>query len=733
MKRAKSAIKMVFSAQILFLLAATGLLFAAGLLPIPPTPKHPVTDVYHGVKVIDDYRWLEDRSNPEVQSWTAAQNQRTRAYLDAQPARTAIHQRLQESYQRRSPSYYDMQYRGGNLFAIKFDPNRQQPMLVRMQSPDNPASERVLVDPNKKNAKGSLAIDWFMPSLDGKLVGVAMSEGGSEDSSLYIFNTESGEQTGEVIPRVNFATAGGSMAWNANNSGFYYTRYPQGNERPKEDMDFYQQVYFHKLGTPASADTYVIGKDFPRIAEIALQTQGDGKYLIVSVANGDGGEFAHYVLSPDGKWNQITRFEDKIVSAALGSDAIYLLSRQDAPRGKVLRMPLRRLSLMDAETIIPQSGVSIEDPGQGNSSFTIVPTAHWLYVVGINGGPSEVHIYDHQGKARASLPLPSISSVGEMLPLEGDNVLFQSETFIAPSAWYRFDGSKLARTALATTAAESFDDAEVVREFAISKDGTKVPMNIIRRKGAKLDGAKPALLTAYGGYSISLKPHFVGVNGRLWLDQGGVYAIANLRGGGEYGEQWHQSGNLTHKQNVFDDFAACARHLIERKYTSPAKLAIEGGSNGGLLMGAALTQHPELYRAVVSHVGIYDMLRVELDPNGAFNVTEFGTVKDPAEFKALYAYSPYHHVQDGVPYPAVLFLTGDNDSRVNPAHSRKMTARLQAATSSKGPIFLRTSSSSGHGIGTALSERIDQQADVFAFLLDQLGINYSEGRHRGRM
>jgi prolyl oligopeptidase len=260
-----------------------------------------------------------------------------------------------------------------------------------------------------------------------------------------------------------------------------------------------------------------------------------------------------------------------------------------------------------------------------------------------------------------------------------------------------------------------------VREFAVSKDGTKVPVNILRRKGTRLDGNNPTLLYAYGGYGHSMRPGF-NFEQRLWFDRGGIYVIANLRGGGEYGEDWHLAGNLTKKQNVFDDFAACAKHLITRGYTRPDKLAVEGGSNGGLLMGAFLTQNPGLARAVVAHVGIYDMLRVELDPNGAFNVTEFGTVKDPAQFRALHAYSPFHNVTDGTKYPAVFFLAGETDGRVNPANSRKMTARLQAATASGHPILVRLSSASGHGMGTALTERIAQKADVLAFLFDQLGM-----------
>ena len=272
------------------------------------------------------------------------------------------------------------------------------------------------------------------------------------------------------------------------------------------------------------------------------------------------------------------------------------------------------------------------------------------------------------------------------------------------------------------TSSVDFSDLEVVREFAVSKDGTKVPLNILRRQGLRRDGSHPTLLYAYGGYGVSMTPGFDAAR-RIWFDAGGVYAVANLRGGGEYGEAWHQGGNLTRKQNVFDDFIAAAEHLIQRGYTRPARLAVEGGSNGGLLMGAFLTQRPDLARAVVAKVGIYDMLRVELDPNGQFNVTEFGTVKNPEQFKALYAYSPFHRVRDGEKYPAVLLTTGENDGRVNPAQSRKMAARLQAATGSGLPILFRSNASAGHGIGTSLRDRIAEGADVYAFLFDQLGID----------
>jgi prolyl oligopeptidase len=309
-----------------------------------------------------------------------------------------------------------------------------------------------------------------------------------------------------------------------------------------------------------------------------------------------------------------------------------------------------------------------------------------------------------------------------MLALEDGPLLFRAVSYTEPAAWFHCANEKTEplKTALQSTSPLSFADIEVRREFATSKDGTKIPLNILFRKGMRRDGQNPTLLYAYGGYGISMSPNF-DFTRRLWFDRGGVYAVANIRGGGEFGEEWHKAGNLTKKQTVFDDFAVAAEYLIKEKYARPERLAIQGGSNGGLLMGAMITQHPDLFRAVVSSVGIYDMLRVELAPNGAFNVTEFGTVKNPEQFKALYAYSPYHHVVDGTKYPAVLMMTGANDGRVAPYHSRKMTARLLAANKSGNPILLRTSSSAGHGIGTALSERIKQSADIYAFLFAQLG------------
>jgi len=681
----------------------------------PDTPKKPVATEYNGLTVEDPYQWLENDDDSQVKAWSSVQNQRTRKYLDSLPDRAAIEKQLSDWYAKTSPSYFSLVSRPGILFAMKFQPPKQQPMLVTLASADDLKSEKIVLDPNVLDTKGATTIDWFVPSLDAKCVAVSLSTGGSEDGTLHFYETATDKALPDAIGHVQYPTAGGSAAWNADGTGVYYTRFPRKGERPDADLNFYQQIYFHKLGTPDTDDTYSIGKDFPRIAEITLQSSRDGKYILATVANGDGGDFEHFLLGSEGIWKQITHFSDQIKLARLGrDDAIYLLSRAEAPRGKILRLPLEVPELRNAAEIVSAGEAVIEQ---------IVPSNDALYTGDLLGGPSQIRRFDLNGKNATVIPIPQISSVQEMLALENGSLLFRDVSYTAPAAWFQCSAGKTdpAKTALRSTSPVSLADIEVRRELATSKDGTKIPLNILFRKGTKRDGQNPTLLYGYGGYGISMSPNF-DFTRRLWFNLGGVYVVANIRGGGEFGEEWHKAGNLTKKQNVFDDFAAAAEYLIKEKYTRSEKLAIQGGSNGGLLMGALITQRPDLFRAVVSSVGIYDMLRVELAPNGAFNVTEFGTVQNPEQFKALYAYSPYHHVVDGTKYPAVLMMTGANDGRVAPYHSRKMTARLIAANKSENPILLRTSSSAGHGIGTALSERIKQVADIYAFLFAQLGM-----------
>jgi prolyl oligopeptidase len=717
----------------LLLLGCAGALALAEPPKLPETPKKPWTASYHGVQVDDPYHWLEDTADPAVRQWAAEQTKRARAVLDSSPALPPLRKRLRELMAAPSVGFSGIQVAGGTTFAMMKQPPKEQPMLVTLKSVDDPASVQVLLDPNALDSKGRTAIDFFVPSRDGKLVAVSLSQNGTEDGTVHVYEVATRKKLPDVVPRVHYPTGGGDLAWDEINAGFYYTRYPHAGERPTADLNFFQQVYHHTLGTPETSDTYVLGKELPRIAEILLETSDDGRYLLATVLNGDGGEVEHHLRSPAGAWTRLTRFADDCSAAVFGRGAdtgVYLVSRKGAPHGQVLRLDRDAPDLAKAAVFVPPGADVLEGLMYVGHTYSprLLATPAGLYVIVSAGGPEEVRLFDRTGRPAQSLPLPPVSSVRQLVP-HGDEVLVHAESFLTPPAWYAYrpGDARLRPTGLAEKSPADFSDTEAVREFAVSKDGTKVPLNILRRKGTKLDGTNPTLLTGYGGFGISQTPAFRAAN-RVWLEQGGVLAIGNLRGGNEYGAEWHQAGMMVRKQNVFDDFLACARDLIDRGYTSPQKLAIKGGSNGGLLMGAVLTQHPELFRAVVAQVGLFDMLRFEEHPNGVFVATEYGSVKDPSQFRALFAYSPYHHVRDGVAYPAVLLRAGINDGRVDPAQTFKMAARLQAATASKHPVLLLVDGESGHGIGDSLSQAIDRTADSYAFLFDQLGMTYRD-RH----
>ena len=698
--------------------------------PLPETPKKPVTETFHDIKVTDEYRWLEKHDDPAVRKWIEAQNRHTRAVLDRAPSLKRVREELAKLYANPTPGYYHLQFTGGKLFAMKREPGEEQPVIVVLDSPDDVASARIVVDPNALDAKGKTAIDFYNVSRDGKLVAVSLSEGGSEDGTLHVFEVPSGKKRPDLLPHIAYPTAGGCIAWDADNTGFCYTRYPRGDERPKEDHNFYQQVYHHTLGDATEKDTYVFGKDLPRVAEIFLDRSHDGEWLLATVQNGDGREFAHHIKGPSGKWRQLTRFDDQFDAVAFRrakGAVLYMLWTKDATRGKIVRFtpvesePIARW----VKLVVPEGKTAIVglDWQQLRMIPRFVPAEVGLFVLEIDGGPSRVRFFPPGGAEPTVVPLPEVCAVNEMIALDGEQILLQVETFTTPARWYTYKpGDKqLQPSPLSGDAKPGWNDVDVTRVFAKSKDGTEIPMTLLHKKGLKKDGKTPTLLYAYGGYGISTTPHF-DVTRRLWLDHGGILAVANIRGGGEYGEEWHKAAMLTKRQNAYDDFFACARLLIDQGYTNPQKLAIEGRSNGGLLMGAALTQHPELFRAVVAHVGIYDMLHFESHANGVFNVAEYGSVKNAEQFKALYAYSPLHRVKDGTPYSAVMLLTGTNDGRVDPSNSYKMAARLQAATSSKLPVLLRVDFDSGHGQGDGFTTGSDRQADVYAFLFDQLGI-----------
>ncbi len=689
----------------------------------PAARKDPVTNSYHGITVTDDYRWLEDWNNPQVQRWSENQNVFARKYLDAIPQAARIRRQVTGLMKQEPEHFYSLSSSGGRLFALKKKPPANQPALVMMASPDELSSEKVILDPNQLDSKGTITIDWFKVSPDGKLAAVSLSSSGSERGDLHLYETATGREMSEVIPHVQSGTAGGSLAWTPDSSGFYYTRYPRQGERPASDLDFYQELWFHKLGTAVKDDHYELGKEFERIAEIEVELEKTTGLLLAQVQLGDSGRFAFYIRTPEGKWNPMARYEDEIVEAVFRpGGGIFMISRKDAPRGKVLRLSDAKQPLNRAKVIIPEGKDHIVTSFYHATAMLATPDR--LYLIYQRGGPSEIRAFDHNGKPAKSPKIPPVSDIdASLVAWDGDDVLFLLESYTEPADWYRFEPvtGALRKTAFIPKYPVNFADSEVVRKFVTSKDGTQIPLNILRRKGIRLDGKNPVILSGYGGYAVSEAPGYNQLR-RIWLDQGGIYAYANLRGGAEFGETWHRDGMLARKQNVFDDFAACMNYLVKSDYTSPERLVIVGGSNGGLLMGAMIAQHPESARTVISFVGIYDMLRNELTPNGSFNIPEYGTVNNLDQFRALYSYSPYHRIQDGIYYPAVLFLTGANDPRVDPMHSRKMTARLQAATASGLPILLRTSANTGHGIGSSLAEKIEEQVDVFAFLFDRLKI-----------
>jgi prolyl oligopeptidase len=691
-------------------------------LAYPAAAKVPVVSEFFGTKVTDDYQWLENAKSPEVRSFVAAQNQLSRGYLGALPGREIIAARVRSMLSHVSPKYAELHRAGGQWFVLTTKPPKQQPFIIKRSGLDERSTETVVIDANQLDPTGKTTIDFFVPSPDGKTLAVSLSSGGSESGDIHFIDVASGKPVGQVLKRVYGGTAGGSLVWDEAGTGVFFTRYPREGERPAADLDFYQQVYFQPLVTAAQPkpESYELGKELPRIAEVELKRGDGGRVILAEVQNGDGGEFMHFVRW-GGKWKQLSQFADEWSHASFGRDgSLFVMSRKGAPRGKVLRLR-KPYDVAKAEVVLPEGDGVVE---------SLVATDSTLYAVELVGGPSRLRSVPLKGKGKAKeLPTLPVSAVSHLVLGDGDDLLFRNESFTEPSGWYAYSAKtdKVQKTALASTSNVDMTDVEVLREECTSKDGTKIPLNILRRKGMPMDGKRPTLLTGYGGYSVSRTPRLRPFS-RLWLDQNGVFAEANLRGGGEFGEAWHQAGNLTRKQNVFDDFYACAQHLTSRGYTNPGKLAAMGGSNGGLLMGAVTVQHPDAFRAVVSRVGIYDMLRVELTPNGAFNVTEYGSVKNEEQFRALRAYSPFHNVKDGVQYPSMLFTTGDNDPRVDPFHSRKMLARLQAAALPGRPLLLVASSDTGHGMGTPLEAEIVETTDIHAFLLGELGVDLGPPR-----
>lgn len=679
----------------------------------PPvaTPR-PLADYFHGTRVIDNYRWLERADSPEVQKWVAEENDYTRALLDPLPARAGIQKRLTELLSIGNVSAPVLA--GHHYFYTRREGLQNQPVLYVRDSVNG--ADRVLVDANSLAADGTIALDWFQPSENGKYVAYGTSPSGSEMSTLHVIESK----TGTILPDTIERTRAASIAWLHDNSGFYYTRYPKKGEVPAGQEMYNRHVYFHLLGSPVETDNAIFGEgrgpeDWPGVA-----LSNDGRWLLINVSEGwTKSELFLMDLKGDKAPIRLTTGKNFLYSADIYDGKVYITTNEDAPRYRVFVTDAGNFDREAWKELIPQSEAVL----QGAAVF-----GGKLFTQYEQDASSKLKIFDLDGKRLNDLALPAIGTVysagGKW---NHDEVFYGFQSFTVAPSIYRYNLKNGSTSLWTKVDAPSIDASayDVQQEWFNSKDGTRVPMFVVHKKGLQKNGKNPTLLTGYGGFNVSLTPSF-SRTAYLWLEHGGVYAVANLRGGAEFGEDWHRAGMLDKKQNVFDDMIAAAQHLISGKYTDKQHLAIQGGSNGGLLMGAMITQRPDLFRAVVCQVPLLDMLHYQDFQIAKLWIPEYGSAENPEQFKWLYAYSPYHHVKAGVEYPAVLFMTADTDTRVDPMHAKKMTALMQAearnGSSATRPILLRIESKAGHGAGKPVTKQIEEFTDVYSFLFWQLGV-----------
>jgi prolyl oligopeptidase len=691
--------------------AGDGVKSAAGTT-VPKTEKRPLEETLHGVKIVDNYRWLEDGSSPETKKWVEAEMAYTNAVLDPLPGREAIHKRLTELLSIGSISA--PQIGGKYYFYARREGMQNQPIVYVRDGADG--EDRVLVDVNQLAADGTIALDWYQPSENGRYLVYGTSPSGSEMSTLHIVESKTGKTLPDVIERTRAA----SIAWLLDNSGFYYTRYPKKGDVPEGQEMYNRHVFYHELGTDPETDTKVFGEgrdpeDWP-----AVNLDNDGRLLLITVQQGwTKTELFLMDLKKGTPPERITTGKDFLYSGSIYNGRLYIVTNEDAPRYRVFAAEAGNYERDDWKEIISQTDAVL----QGASAW-----GGKLFAQYEQNASSQLKIFDLNGEHLSDLMLPAIGTVYQSDgKWDRDEIFYGFMSFTVPPTVYRYDLKTKATTLWAKVDAPAIQPAayEVNQEWYHSKDGTRVPMFIVNKKGLKKDGHNPTLLTAYGGFNVSLTPSF-SRPAYLWMEHGGVYAVANLRGGAEFGEDWHRAGMLDKKQNVFDDMIAAAEHLIGEKYTDTDHLAIQGGSNGGLLMGAMITQRPDLFRAVVCQVPLLDMLRYQNFQIAKLWTPEYGSSDNPEQFKWLYAYSPYHHVKAGTEYPAILFMTADTDTRVDPMHAKKMAAEMQDeaknGASQTRPILLRIESKAGHGAGKPVTKQIEEFTDVYSFLFWQLGV-----------
>jgi prolyl oligopeptidase len=678
----------------------------------PKAEVRPLAEDMHGTKIVDPYRWLEDGKSAETQKWVAEEMAYTRGMLDPLPGRDAIQKRLTELLSIGSIGV--PRIAGKFYFYTRREGMQNQSVLYVREGVDG--KDRVLVDVNQLSADGTIALDWFYPSEHGKYVAYGTSPSGTEMSTLHIIETKTGNPLPDTIER----TRGASIAWSLDNSGFYYTRYPKKGDVAEGQEVYNRHVFYHLLGTDPATDppTFGEGRDPEDWPEVSLDN--DGRMLLITESQGwTKTELFLMDLKKGTPPTRITTGKNFIYFGTVYNGRIYIVTNEDAPRFRVFMAEAGNYERDDWKEIIPQTGGVLKDAELWGGK---------IFAQYEQNATSELKVFDLGGSLLSNLTLPAIGSVFTAQgKWDRDEIFYEFESFTFPRSIYRYDLETRATTLWAKVDAPAIDSAayEVQQEWYRSKDGTRVPMFLVHKKGLKREGDNPTLLTGYGGFNVSLTPEFDS-DVYLWLEHGGIYAVANLRGGAEFGEDWHRAGMLDKKQNVFDDMIAAAGYLISEKYTRPERLAIEGGSNGGLLMGAMITQRPDLFRAVVCAVPLLDMLRYQGFQIAKLWIPEYGTAENAEQFKWLYAYSPYQHVKPGVEYPAILFTTADSDSRVDPMHAKKMTALMQASAkngaSRERPILLRIETKAGHGEGKPITKQIEEGTDVWSFLFWQLGV-----------
>jgi prolyl oligopeptidase len=671
-----------------------------------------VEDTLHGQKIDDPYRWLEDGNAAETQQWTRDQLAYTRNVLDAEPIREKLRARLTPLLQ--TGELHPPKIAGNWFFYTRRQGNQNQPILYVREGVSG--RDRVLVDPNTMSSEGVVALDWWHLSKDGKYVAFGTSPGGSEISTLQVIETATGKLLDEKIDRCRFA----DVEFLPDNSAFYYTKYPRPGDVPAGQEAYNRHVFFHKIGTNPDGrqDPLIFGEGRSPQELPSLNLSDDGRWLVVKadVTFDRTDLFIKDLQKPDSKFETIIAGQNYMYDVEFADDDVIIHTNESAPKYRVFRVPAASAARANWKEIIPQNSAVLKSLKiVGGKILTEYETA----------GVSSLRLFDVNGK---QLRQPTMPGVGQIENLGGgarSQLAFYSfETFVSPEAIFSYDLNTGKTTEWAKLPApldpSQFETKQVMYP---SKDGTKVPMFLVYRKGLKLNGANPTLLAGYGGFNISRKPTFYGWL-QLWLEHGGVYADAGLRGGSEYGEHWHHDGMLDRKQNVFDDFIAAGEYLIAQKYTDRDHLAIYGRSNGGLLTGAVLTQRPDLFRAVICGVPLIDMLRYQNFQIARLWIPEYGTAEDAKQFPFIYAYSPYQRVKEKTQYPATLIFTSDGDTRVDPLHARKFTARLQAAATNGAdrPILLRIEPKAGHGAGKPISKQVEEWADIMTFLFWQLGV-----------